>query len=105
MEKPLPLVKERVHLPAEFAQHSKQYLSMELLYQSALRTINTKIEILNDEFQNFHDYNPIEHIKSRLKSPESIVNKLRTRGFPVTISSAIQNLTDIAGIRVTCSFK
>ena len=47
------------------------------VYQSALKQINTKIDILNDEFQHRHKYNPIEHVKSRIKTPESIVNDLR----------------------------
>ena len=48
-----------------------------LVYKSALKEINTKLEILNDEFQHVHQYNPIEHIKSRLKTPKSIVKKLK----------------------------
>ena len=52
-----------------------------LVYQSALKEIGTKLEILNDEFQHVHRYNPIEHIKSRLKTPESIVKKLKKNGY------------------------
>ena len=51
-----------------------------LVYNSALKEIGTKIEILNDEFQHVHRYNPIEHIKSRIKTPESIVKKLKRDG-------------------------
>ena len=49
---------------------------VQLVYNSALKEIGTKLEILNDEFQHVHQYNPIEHIKSRIKSPESIGKKL-----------------------------
>lgn len=91
-------------LTNEFFSNSKEYISLRLLYQSALREISTKLEILNDEFQIMHDYNPIEHIKSRIKSPESILRKLKRQGFPVSIASARENLNDIAGIRVICSF-
>ncbi|SFK87692.1 putative GTP pyrophosphokinase [Lachnospiraceae bacterium KH1T2] len=75
-----------------------------LLYNSALKEINTKLEILNDEFQHVHRYNPIEHIKSRIKTPESIVKKLRRRGYESTIENMVKYVNDIAGIRVICSF-
>ena len=74
------------------------------LYNAALKEVNTKIEILNDEFLHIHNYNPIEHVKSRIKSPESIVKKLRRHGHEVTIESMQQHLNDIAGIRIICSF-
>ena len=54
---------------------------VQLVYNSALKEIGTKLEILNDEFQHVHQYNPIEHIKSRIKSPESIVKKLKKHGY------------------------
>lgn len=75
-----------------------------LVYNSALREISTKLEILNDEFQHVHQYNPIEHIKSRIKTPESIVKKLRKNGYESTISNMVKYVNDIAGIRVICSF-
>ncbi len=75
-----------------------------LLYNSALKEVGTKLEILNDEFQHVHRYNPIEHIKSRTKSPESIVKKLKKRGYESTIENMVKYVNDIAGIRVICSF-
>ena len=75
-----------------------------LLYSSALKEIGTKLEILNDEFQHVHQYNPIEHIKSRLKTPESIVNKLKRRGYEVSIANMVRYVNDIAGVRIICSF-
>ena len=74
------------------------------LYRSALREIETKITILNDEFQQTHRYNPIEHVKARLKTPESIVKKLRANGHESTIANMVKYVNDIAGIRITCSF-
>jgi putative GTP pyrophosphokinase len=74
------------------------------LYRSALKQINTKIEILNDEFQQCHKYNPIEHIKSRIKTPESIVKKLKRHGYEDTVENMVRYVNDIAGIRITCSF-
>lgn len=75
-----------------------------LLYNSALKQIETKLEILNNEFQHVHRYNPIEHIKSRIKTSESIVKKLKRHGYESTIQNMVQYVNDIAGIRVICSF-
>jgi putative GTP pyrophosphokinase len=75
-----------------------------LIYNSALKEISTKLEILNDEFQHVHRYNPIEHIKSRIKSSESIVKKLKKNGYESTIENMVKYVNDIAGIRVICSF-
>ena len=75
-----------------------------LVYNSALRQVETKLEILNDEFQHVHQYNPIEHIKARIKTPESIVKKLKRHGYESTIENMVKYVNDIAGIRVICSF-
>ncbi|MCI9032852.1 MAG: GTP pyrophosphokinase family protein [Lachnospiraceae bacterium] len=74
------------------------------VYNSALKEIGTKLEILNDEFQHVHRYNPIEHIKSRVKTSESIVKKLKNHGYESNIDNMIKYVNDIAGIRVICSF-
>ncbi len=74
------------------------------LYNSALKEVGTKLEILNDEFQHVHSYNPIEHIKTRIKSPESIVKKLKRNGYDDSIENMIDNVNDIAGVRLICSF-
>lgn len=75
-----------------------------LIYSAALKQIQTKMEVLNDEFQHVHRYNPIEHIKSRIKTPESIVKKLKRGGYESTIENMIRYVNDIAGIRIICSF-
>ena len=77
---------------------------VQLVYNSALREVGTKLEILNDEFQHVHQYNPIEHIKSRIKTSESIVKKLKKNGYEATIPNMVKYVNDIAGIRVICSF-
>ena len=74
------------------------------LYNSAMKKVRTKIEILSDEFQYVHRYNPIEYIKSRIKSPESIVKKLRKNGYESNVENMMEYLNDIAGVRVVCSF-
>ena len=73
-------------------------------YNSALKQIETKLNILNDEFQHIHRYNPIEHIKARIKTPESIVKKLRRYGLEFTLDNMEKAVNDIAGVRITCSF-
>lgn len=75
-----------------------------LIYSSALKMISTRLEILNDEFHHVHRYNPIEHIKSRIKTSESIVKKLKRHGYESTIQNMVEHVNDIAGIRVICSF-
>ena len=91
------------NIPNSFNQVD-QWKSVMFLYDSALKEINTKIEILNNEFVHIYNYNPIEHIKSRLKTPDSIVKKLKRYGFEVTIDNMVEKLSDIAGIRIICSF-
>lgn len=74
------------------------------LYNSALKEVGTKLEILNDEFKHVHSYNPIEHIKARIKTPESIVKKLKRYGYQISIDNMIRYINDIAGVRLICSF-
>ena len=92
-----------MNIPKSFNQVD-QWKSVMFLYDSALKEISTKIEILNNEFVHIYNYNPIEHIKSRLKTPDSIVKKLKRYGYDVTIDNMVENLNDIAGIRIICSF-
>lgn len=73
-------------------------------YKFALDEVNTKIDILKQEFNYAHDYNPIEHVKSRLKSPESILKKIQQKGYDLSLRAIKENINDIAGIRITCSF-
>lgn len=74
------------------------------LYNSALQKMNTKINILKDEFRHIHQYNPIEHISSRIKTPQSIVRKLHRHGKEISVQAMVEDLNDIAGIRIICSF-
>jgi putative GTP pyrophosphokinase len=76
-----------------------------MAYKFALDEMNTKINILKDEFNYIHDYNPIEHVKSRLKTPESIIQKVDRKGYDFNLDSIKENVRDIAGIRITCSFQ
>ena len=74
------------------------------LYNAALKEVETKLEILNSEFQHVHQYNPIEHIKTRIKTPESIVKKLKRYGYETSVENMIKYINDIAGVRLICSF-
>lgn len=82
----------------------RSFLATENLYHSATREIATRLENLNDEFKTTKDRNPIHLITTRVKSPKSILDKLTRRGFPVSLESARENLTDIAGVRVITSY-
>jgi putative GTP pyrophosphokinase len=75
-----------------------------MMYKFALDSLETKLDILKEEFQFLHDYNPIEHTKSRLKSPESILNKMYRKQCDFSYDSIKSNIKDIAGLRITCSF-
>ncbi|AOZ92383.1 GTP pyrophosphokinase [Paenibacillus crassostreae] len=75
-----------------------------LVYKFALEEMETKINILKEEFQSLHDYSPIEHINSRLKSPESIMNKMFRKKYDMSFTSIRDNINDVAGIRITCAF-
>ena len=92
-----------VYIPNAYSQLD-QWNSVMFLYESALKAINTKIEILNEEFIHMYGHTPIEHIKSRVKTPDSIVKKMKRNGYEVTIENMVEKLSDIAGIRIICSF-
>ncbi|OAB36899.1 GTP pyrophosphokinase [Paenibacillus macquariensis subsp. defensor] len=75
-----------------------------MVYKFALDEMETKVDILKEEFQSLHDYSPIEHTKSRLKSPESIMKKMLRKNYELTFPGIKNNIKDIAGLRITCSF-
>jgi putative GTP pyrophosphokinase len=83
----------------------KDFDRLMLSYEFGLDEIMTKIKILQKEFSHIHSYNPIEYVKSRLKKEESIFEKLDRKRFPSTIASIRDNVKDVAGIRIVCSFK
>jgi len=74
------------------------------IYRCALKNMEARVDIMLEDFMHLQPYNPIEHVKSRLKSPERIAEKLQRRGFPITTEAAQRELTDIAGIRCICSY-
>ncbi len=88
----------------ELGDDLESWETVVFLYNAAIKEVRTKLEILSDEFQYRNNYNPIEYIKSRIKSPESIVKKLRRQGYESTIPNMIKYINDIAGLRLVCSF-
>lgn len=95
---------EKMETKIDHGDGIESWKEVTLIYNAALRQVETKMEILNEEFQHVHQYNPIEHIKARIKSPESIVKKLRRNGYESTIENMVNHINDIAGIRIICSF-
>lgn len=87
-----------------FYDEAEEWGNALLLYDAALKEINTKLEILNNEFKLAHQYNPIEHITSRIKSPQSIAKKLRHSGRELNVENIAKYVNDVAGIRIICSF-
>ena len=91
-------------MPAPFKRKSQVSGSM-LQYRCALKALESRLEILNEGFSLQHDRNPIESMKSRLKSPSSIMNKMQKRGLPLDFPTMQANIMDVAGVRVICSFE
>ena len=84
--------------------YPKPYQELMAYYRCALMEVETKFNVLNEELSLVYDRNPIETIKSRIKSPESIIDKVMRKGIPLTVDSIEKNISDIAGIRVICAF-
>lgn len=93
-----------VDIPDSFLNEALQFREMMMMYTCAIREVKTKLEVLNDELSVKNQRNPIEMIKSRVKKPMSILEKLQRRGFEVSLESMRENLDDVAGIRIICSF-
>ena len=88
----------------DYLDMENQYRQIMFFYEAGIQQVTAKLEILNKEFQYCNDRNPIESIKSRVKSSDSIIKKMRKKGLPPTISCMMANIYDIAGVRVVCPF-
>ena len=91
-------------VPESLIHVGRQFQQIMMMYTCAIREVRTKLEVLNDELSVRNQRNPIEMIKFRVKKPESIIEKLHRRNLPVSLESVVNNLDDVAGIRVICSF-
>ena len=90
--------------PEILLDKAEPFLNLMMRYKCAIMEVETKLNVLNSEFSLNHNRNPIESIKTRLKKPASIIEKMNRRGFELNVESIEENLFDIAGIRVICSF-
>ena len=97
-------VPDMVQVPDILVTQAYEFQEAMMMYTCAIREAKTKLEVLNDELSVRNKRNPIEMIKSRVKKPLSIVEKLQRRGLDITVQSMMDNLDDVAGIRVICSF-
>lgn len=83
----------------------KTFEKLMFIYSIAIRELEIKIEILKDEFKIFYDYDLIDHVNTRIKTPESIINKMKNRGLELTYKEMVKNVNDIAGVRIICPLK
>lgn len=93
-----------VQVPDDLVHQAREFQEAIMMYSCAIREVKTKLEVLNDELSVRNQRNPIEMIKSRVKKPLSIVEKLHRKNLPITLDSMVNYLDDVAGIRVICSF-
>ena len=98
----------QIYIPADaghvFIDQETEFRQLMMMYSCAIKEIKTKLQVLNDELSIKRQRNPIEFIKTRVKQPDSIASKLRRKGYPVTVQSVFENLSDVAGVRVICAF-
>ena len=88
----------------DFYKSTLEFKEIMMIYESAIKMIETKLEVLNKEYKITGQRNPIDSVRSRIKTPVSIINKLEKRNLPITFSSMTENLCDIAGVRVICPY-
>lgn len=88
----------------EFFDNAQEFGKLMMMYNCAIKEVTTKFDVLNDDMSIRYKRNPIETVKSRIKRPRSIVKKLMKNDLPVTLDSVAENLSDVAGVRVICSF-
>lgn len=93
-----------IQLQAGRLQQEKDFDKLMMEYHFALMEVETRLKVLNEEFSSKYKRNPFESITSRLKTPESIYEKLIRKGYPITLDNIREHLTDVAGLRVVCSF-
>ena len=103
-EKTLKEKDQIIRIQTEKLREAKPFNILMMEFQAAIMEVETRLKVLNAQFSQQFNRNPFESIKSRLKTPESIYEKLERKGYPVTVESIRENLTDVAGLRVICSF-
>ena len=104
LERKVKEQEEIIRIQAEKLREERSFNRLMMEYRSAIKEVETKLQVLNEEFSQEYNRNPFESIKSRLKSPDSIFEKLKRKGLPLTLDAIRENLSDVAGVRVICSF-
>ena len=90
--------------PEGLIEQANAFMELMMQYRCALMEVQTKLNVLNAEFTMKNNRNPFESIKSRIKTPKSIIEKLQRKGYEISVKGIEENLADVAGIRVICSF-
>ena len=93
-----------IEMQAKKLRETEPFNRLMMEYRAAIMEVETRLKVLNEEFSQVYNRNPFESIKSRLKTPTSIYAKMAYKGYPVTVESIREHLTDVAGLRVICSF-
>lgn len=99
-----PAVSEQTLIDEEYRELVSEHAQIQYLYNAAIQFMNVRLETLTNEFRISHRTNPIHHTQSRVKSPASIVRKLRKQGIPVSMTNAKKSLHDLAGVRIVCCY-
>lgn len=94
-----------IRMEQKVDKKANEFEKIMIIYKSALKVLRTKFDILNEEFNNFCEYNPIDHITERVKSPDSIIEKMQRKELELNYKNLIEHVNDIAGMRIVCSFK
>ena len=102
----IKITEANFYLPqsVDYLDMDRQYRQLMFLHEAAIEQVTAKLNILKGEFQFSNDRNPISGISSRIKSKESIIFKMQKKGLPMTASALLNNVHDIAGVRVVCPF-
>ena len=98
-------IKNFIDYDKKVQKNDKKFEKLMFIYKMAIKELETKIEIIKDEFKLFYDYDLIDHINKRIKTPNSIMKKMKDKELECTYKNMVENINDIAGIRVICPLK
>jgi putative GTP pyrophosphokinase len=98
-------IKNFIDYDKKVQKNDKKFEKLMFIYKMATKELETKIEIIKDEFKLFYDYDLIDHINTRIKTPNSIMKKMKDKELECTYKDMVENINDIAGIRVICPLK
>ena len=101
----LTKIENIIDFKKDISKEDEIFKKLMFIYSIAIKELKTKIEILQEESKIFYNYELIDHINTRIKTPESIINKMRKKKYDFTYKEMINNINDIAGIRIICPLK